>query len=265
MKEEVLIVKIGGNIIDDAHKLDAFLDDFAGIEGPKILVHGGGKVATAIGAQLGLEPQYVDGRRITDKETLSLVTMVYGGLVNKNMVAALQSRNCNAIGLTGADGNMVRASKRPVKEVDYGYVGDVGSDGVNSALLSMMLDSGLVPVIAPLTHNGSGDMLNTNADTMSREIACALATTMQVKLIYCFEQKGLLRDMHDEHSIIPRVDSALFDELKKDGVVSGGMIPKLENALQAARQQVSMVVIGHAAELTGLIAGKAGTRLTNTN
>jgi acetylglutamate kinase len=265
MKEEVLIVKIGGNIIDDVQKLNAFLDDFAAIKGRKILVHGGGKVATAIGTQLGLTPRYVDGRRITDKETLLLVTMVYGGLVNKNLVAALQSRDCNAIGLTGADGNLVRAGKRPVKEVDYGYVGDVCSDGVNHSLLSLMLVNGLVPVIAPLTHNGSGDMLNTNADTMSREIASALAATWQVKLVYCFELKGLLQDINDKNSIIPQVDTALFHELKEKGIVSGGMIPKLENALEAASQGVAMVVIGHADDLSELIAGNAGTRLTRAN
>jgi acetylglutamate kinase len=256
---QLTVVKIGGNIIDDKDKLTAFLKSFAQLEGAKILVHGGGKIATDIGAKLGIEAQYVNGRRVTDAETLSLVTMVYGGLLNKNIVAGLQAVGCNAIGLTGADGNILPALKRPIKDVDYGFVGDVNSSAVNSALLFKLLEAGLTPVLAPLTHDGNGSMLNTNADTIAQEVAKAMVSSMNVRLIYCFEKKGVLADAADDESVINSVTAADFEELKEQGIVTGGMLPKLENALAAIKSGVKKVIIGQAEELQALYTEEAGT------
>lgn len=260
--EQLVVIKIGGNIIDDPAKLPAFLKDFAAIKGNKILVHGGGKVATEIGKQLNIEPAYVNGRRITDAQTLELVTMVYGGLINKNIVATLQSLGCNAIGLTGADGNVMPAHKRPVKEVDYGFVGDVESDKVNATIIKQLLEAGLTPVLAPLTHDGHGSMLNTNADTIAQEVAKGMSKVMQVKLVYCFEKKGVLADANDDESAIRSIDQQKFEELTQQGIVSGGMIPKLENAFEAISAGVNTVAIGHADELQALIEGNAGTTIS---
>jgi len=256
---QLTVIKVGGNIIDDDTKLAAFLKSFATLSGAKILVHGGGKIATSIGEKLGIESKYVNGRRITDRETLSLVTMVYGGLINKNIVATLQSLSCNAIGLTGADGNILPAVKRPVKDIDYGFVGDVTNDKVSVTMLSRLLHIGLTPVFAPLTHDTKGNMLNTNADTIAQEVARAMATHMEVQLIYCFEKKGVLADAADDDSVINSITAADFEELKAAGIVSGGMIPKLENAFSAISSGVKKVIIGQAEDLHALYTGDSGT------
>ncbi|TXK36435.1 acetylglutamate kinase [Pontibacter qinzhouensis] len=255
------IIKIGGNILDSPLKLESFLQDFATLPEPKLLIHGGGKIASTIGQKLGIEPNMVEGRRITDAETLKLVTMVYAGLVNKNVVAQLQSMNCNAIGLTGADANIIPATKRPVKQIDYGFVGDVaGPEAVNAPILDTFLKSGITPVCAPLTHDGQGSLLNTNADTIASVLATAMAHLYQVKLIYCFEKKGVLQDAEDDDSVIPAIDSAYYRELKEKGIVTLGMIPKLDNAFAALDLGVQAVVIGDAAEIKAIVAGEdAGT------
>ncbi|WP_276132344.1 acetylglutamate kinase [Polluticoccus soli] len=259
--EQLIVVKIGGNIIDDEAKLSSFLQSFSQIKEKKILVHGGGKIATTIGNKLGIESKYHNGRRITDVETLDLVTMVYGGLINKKIVARLQALQCNAIGLTGTDGNILAADKRLVGEVDFGYVGDVKKDGVNGFMLAQLLNTGLTPVLAPLTHDCEGTMLNTNADTIAQKIAEAMADIMPVKLVYCFEKKGLLSDVNDGASVIANINQVTYNDLKADGTISGGMIPKVENALAAVRTKVSRVIIGHADDLDDLIAGKTGTQI----
>jgi acetylglutamate kinase len=259
--QQLTIVKIGGNIIDDEARLTSFLKDFVSVRGHKILVHGGGKVATEIGIRLGIEPQYVNGRRITDAATLEVVTMVYGGLINKRITAQLQSLGCNAIGLTGADANIMPAVKRPVKDVDYGYVGDISSDHVNGVMLKTFLEAGLVPVLAPLTYDADGTMLNTNADTIAQEVAKRLAGITTVQLIYCFEKKGVLADAGDDTSVINGITTADFEMLKADGIISDGMIPKLENAFAAIDAGVIKVSIGHAADLHDIISGAAGTSI----
>jgi acetylglutamate kinase len=255
------IIKIGGNIVDSAAELDAFLESFAALEGPKVLVHGGGKVATKIGESLGIESRYVDGRRITDAATLDLVTMVYGGLINKKIVARLQSLGCNAIGVTGADANLIPAAKRPVKEVDYGFVGDVKSAKINATSWQLLLNHGLVPVVAPLTHDEAGAMLNTNADTMAQEVAKALSSIYQVNLIYSFEKSGVLLDVNDEQSRIPVLQASYYQQLKTEQKIFAGMIPKLDNAFAAIGNGVHKVIIGNARELKQLIAGTAGTTI----
>ena len=255
----LLIIKIGGNIIDDRTALEKFLSSFAALDGFKILVHGGGKVATDIGRKLDIEPNYINGRRVTDEQTLDLVTMVYGGLINKQIVALLQADGCNAVGLTGADGNLMPALKRPVGEVDYGFVGDVVSAQVNYDLLGTLLRSGLTPVLAPLTHDQAGYMLNTNADTIAQEVAKAMAAIWSVSLVYCFEKNGVLLDPDDESSVISHIDSSIFESLLEQRTISGGMIPKLENALSATNHGVSRVIIGSADQLEQLLAGNGGT------
>jgi acetylglutamate kinase len=236
---KVNIIKVGGKIVEDS--LPAFLDTFVKVQGPKVLVHGGGRTATAMAAKLGIETKMVGGRRITDKPMLDVVTMVYGGLVNKNIVASLQERGVNAIGLTGADMNLMLSDKRPVGEVDYGYVGDVRK--VNAAALASFIEGGAVPVLAPLTHDGKGHILNTNADTIAAEAAKALASMFQVTLTYCFEMPGVLSDPENPESVIPEITPESFKALVADGTVSGGMIPKLENAIAALRAGVDRVVI----------------------
>lgn len=253
MKEKLTIVKVGGKIVEEADTLNRLLSDFSSIPGYKLLVHGGGRSATKIAAQLGIESKMVDGRRITDAETLKVVTMVYGGLVNKNIVAGLQAKGVNAIGLTGADMNVIHSVKRPVKEVDYGYVGDV--EHVNAEVLVTLISRGVVPVMAPLTHDGEGHMLNTNADTIAGETAKALAEAFDVTLIYCFEKKGVLRDAEDDDSVIPVITPDLFKQYVEEGVIQGGMIPKLENSFSAVEAGVSQVVI----TLASAIDGKSGT------
>jgi acetylglutamate kinase len=257
--EQLIIVKIGGNIIDDSSRLKMFLMQLSAIEGYKILVHGGGKIATETGKKLGIEANYVDGRRITDAATLELVTMVYGGLVNKNIVSLLQNAGTNAIGLTGADGCLIRATKRPVGTIDYGYVGDIAADGINTALLSTLLHSRMTPVISPLSYEQGTGLLNTNADTIANEIAIAMSTIMQVKLVYCFEQVGVLRDISDTATVIPVITATNYHHLKTIEVISGGMIPKLDNAFRAIAHGVEHVIIGQAEDVQALLSGTKGT------
>ena len=245
--EKLIVVKVGGKIGEEEETLRQLLQDFAAIEGHKVLVHGGGRSATKLAAQLGVESKMVDGRRITDEAMLRVVTMVYGGLVNKNIVAGLQALNVNALGLTGADMNLMRSDKRPVKEVDYGFVGDVKE--VNADLLATLIHQGIVPVLAPLTHDKQGHLLNTNADTIAGEAAKALAKHFEVTLMFCFEKKGVLRDAEDEESVIPEIDREAFQRYVKEGVIQGGMIPKLENAYQAIDEGVRQVIITQAADI----------------
>ncbi len=248
--DKLTIIKVGGKIVEEKDTLERLLDDFASVKGKKLLVHGGGRSATKLASQLGIESQMVNGRRITDTETLRVVTMVYGGLVNKNIVAGLQARDVNALGLTGADMNVIRSHKRPVKDVDYGYVGDV--DEVDGAFLSKLINDGVVPVMAPLTHDKKGNLLNTNADTITGETAKALAKYYDVTLIFCFEKKGVLSDENDEDSVIAHINREDFGRYVADGVIQGGMIPKLENAFDALEAGVNKVIITQASAIDGL-------------
>lgn len=255
------VIKIGGNVIDNSENLYNFLNDFAGIEGHKILIHGGGKLATDLSHTMGIEPKMVEGRRITDIETLRIVTMVYAGLINKNIVAQLQRFECNAIGLTGADANLIRANRRPVKEIDYGFVGDLHEGSVAGNKLSDILKAGLIPVFSAITHDGEGQLLNTNADTIASAIAIALSSIYRVSLVYCFEKKGVLTDVADDESVIRQISSLEFDKLKADGIIAGGMLPKLENAFKAINSGVNEVYIGKSDELALLNEQLFGTRL----
>jgi acetylglutamate kinase len=260
---KLFVIKIGGNIIDDETKLSSFLRSFAAIGDKKILVHGGGKVATKIGDQLGIGSKYVDGRRITDAATIDLVTMVYAGLINKKIVAQLQSLSCNAIGVTGADANLIPANKRPVKEIDYGFVGDVRSDNLIPSSWVRLLDAGFTPVIAPITHDGKGQLLNTNADTIAQEVAKAIAGLYEVSLIYSFEKTGVLLDVNDESTVVKKLGRSYYNELKKEGKIFAGMLPKLDNAFAAINSGVEKVIIGNAEHLSELIEGNAGTTIRN--
>jgi acetylglutamate kinase len=261
MSETLFVVKIGGNVIDNPEACSRFLNDFAKLPSPKILVHGGGKVATQIAAKLQIETQMVDGRRITDKAMLDVVTMVYGGLVNKNLVAQLQSFGSNAIGLTGADGGIIRSVKRPVKTIDYGFVGDVIA--VNADQINAFLINGMVPVIAPLTYSAEGLLLNTNADTMASATAVAMSSTYNTNLIYCFEKKGVLSDPNDDEAVIASLTPDSYAQYKSSGVINKGMIPKLDNAFAAISDGVKKVLICHADDLSGAIHGKKGTTVEN--
>ncbi len=267
MKEKITLVKVGGAIVEDPQQLAQLLKDFCAIEGKKVLVHGGGRRATQIATQMGVESQMVNGRRITDASMLQIVTMVYGGLVNKNLVAQLQANGINALGLTGADMNVIRSHKRPPvtvaepstdsqsrhKVIDYGFVGDV--DGVDGQMLSTLIESGITPVMAPLTHDGQGNILNTNADTIASETAKALAPYYDVTLIFSFEKKGVLSNPDDEESVIPVITREDFSRYVADGTVGGGMIPKLENAFNAIDAGVQQVII----TLATAIDGRHGT------
>lgn len=257
--ERLYVIKIGGNVLDDPGSFRDFLRDFATISTPRILIHGGGKIATRIGDRLGIQSQYVNGRRITDEPTRDLVTMVYGGLVNKQIVSALQSLGCNAVGLTGADGNMINAVKRPVRSIDYGYVGDIPEGSVNVEWLRSLLAQGMVPVFAPLTHAG-GVMLNTNADTIASVLSVALSRDYQVRLIYCFEKKGVLRDVNDLESVIHHMPVKEYEALLEKNALVEGILPKLENAYAAIRAGVNEVLIGHA----GDIVKNTGTETAGT-
>ncbi|NTS42274.1 acetylglutamate kinase [Flavisolibacter sp. BT320] len=257
--EKLYVIKIGGNIIDNEEKLSVFLKSFAAIRGKKILVHGGGKMATAMAGQLGIPQQMVEGRRITDAETLKVVTMVYAGLINKTVVAQLQAAGGNAIGLSGADGNVILAHKRVVKDQDYGFAGDV--DAVNGQLLSKLLEQGLLPVLAPITHNGEGQLLNTNADTIAQETAKAMSAFYNVSLVYSFEKAGVLLDADDESTVIPVIDREKYKELKEKGLVFAGMLPKLDNAFSALDSGVAQVIIGKAENLSALLTGESGTTI----
>ena len=266
--KKLYVIKIGGNIIDNEAKLAAFIKDFAAVEGLKVLVHGGGKLATKLAADLGIKQQMIDGRRITDAATLKIVTMVYAGAINKNVVAQLQANGCNAIGLTGADGNAIKAHKRvspptPKGEpgIDYGFVGDV--DTVNTGLLQSLLEHNIAVVLAPITHDGNGLLLNTNADTIAQETAKALSSIYDVELIYSFEKSGVLMDADDDSSVISSINPTTYSELKEKQVIFAGMIPKLDNAFAAINSGVSKVIIGKAEQLQQLITGEAGTTILN--
>ena len=258
MKEKLTIVKVGGAVVEDEQQLAQLLRDFSAIEGRKVLVHGGGRKATKMAERLGIETQMVNGRRITDSNMLEVVTMVYGGLVNKNLVARLQANGVNALGLTGADADVIRSHKRPLKvvdgsPVDYGWVGDV--DKAKGDMLGRLIEAGITPVMAPLTHDGEGHILNTNADTIASETAKALASLYDVTLIFSFEKKGVLSNPDDDDSVIPEITRNLFDKYKADGTINGGMLPKIENALSAVDAGVSKVII----TLATAIDGKHGT------
>jgi acetylglutamate kinase len=257
------IIKIGGNVIDNSENLYHFLKDFTALEGHKILVHGGGKVATQLSETLGIEAKLVDGRRITDIETLRVVTMVYGGLINKNIVAQLQRFGSNAMGLTGADGNFIRAKKRPVKTIDYGFVGDLDSDSIDADGISRLMEAGFVPVFCAITHDGEGQLLNTNADTIASALAVSLANKYETTLIYCFDKKGVLMDINDEESIIREIAPTRYEELKKQQIIHSGMLPKLDNAFTAIACGVKAVIIGRSDDLGELKQSKPfGTRLS---
>ncbi len=243
MKPELSIVKIGGNVIEHPAELSRFLSYFNELPHPKILVHGGGKKATEVGKKLGIETRMFRGRRITDTESLEVTLMVYAGLVNKKIVGALQGMGCNAIGLSGADANLIQASKRPVGEVDFGWVGDV--DSVNSPTLIKLINTGLVPVFCASTHDQKGQMVNTNADTIASELAIGLGKTYSVSLFYCFEKQGVLSDKDDEESVIPHIDWHLYQELMNKKIIADGMLPKMENSFRALRHEVSRVCIGN--------------------
>lgn len=248
LRQPLTVVKVGGAVVEDASQLAVLLDSFSRIQGYKILVHGGGRSATKIAAALGIESKMVGGRRVTDAEMLRVVTMVYGGLVNKNVVAQLQARGENAVGLTGADMDVIRSHKRPVKDVDYGFVGDV--DRVDAAVLASMMNQGATPVMAPLTHDGQGHMLNTNADTIAAETAKAMAQTFDVTLVYAFEKKGVLSDPDDDSSVIRHLNKEEYARLKSQGAIAGGMVPKLDNAFSAIEAGVSRVAITANTDLT---------------
>ena len=256
-KQEIKVVKVGGAVVEDGEKVNRLLCDFSAIEGRKVLVHGGGRRATAVASRLGIESRMVNGRRITDGQMLEVVTMVYGGLVNKSLVARLQACGVDALGLTGADIDVIRSHKRPVNDVDYGFVGDVES--ADGDKLHMLVEAGITPVMAPLTHDGQGNLLNTNADTIAATTAKALAAYYDVTLIFCFEKKGVLADPDDDDSVIPLITPANFTQLVADGTVSGGMLPKLENAFEALNAGVSRVIITRA----DAIDGEHGTVIRN--
>ena len=250
MKETLTIVKVGGAVIEDEAPLAQLLKDFAAIDGRKVLVHGGGRKATKMAGRLGIETRMVNGRRITDAQMLEVVTMIYGGLVNKQLVTRLQAHGVNALGLTGADGDAIRSHKRPMKDgVDYGFVGDV--DRVDGAMLSRLIEAGITPVMAPLTHDAQGNILNTNADTIASETAKALAPFYDVTLIFSFEKKGVLSNPDDDDSVIPTITREDFIRYKADGTISGGMLPKIENALSAIDAGVSQVIITLATAIDG--------------
>ncbi|MBR5599682.1 MAG: acetylglutamate kinase [Bacteroidaceae bacterium] len=250
MKEKITIIKVGGKIVEEQDSLAALLDRFSAIEGNKVLIHGGGRSATRMAERLGIESRMVGGRRITDSDTLQVVTMVYGGLVNKTIVAQLQARGVNALGLTGADCNIIKAHKRPVGEVDYGFVGDV--DKADGLMLSRLIEQGIVPIVAPLTHDGNGNLLNTNADTMAAETAKALSAHYDTRLIYCFEFPGVMRNPDDADSLIPTITRESYRTLLADGIVSGGMVPKIDNAFNAIDNGVGEVIITRADAIDGI-------------
>ncbi|GLB52353.1 acetylglutamate kinase [Neptunitalea chrysea] len=240
---ELKIIKIGGNVIENETALEAFITDFAAVKGPKILVHGGGKLATQLAEKIGIETTMVEGRRITDAETLKVITMVYGGFANKNIVAKLQGNGCNAIGLSGADGNAIQAIKRPVKTIDYGYVGDV--TGISEQTIDALLKSGLTPVFCAITHDGNGQLFNTNADTIAATIAVGMSNIYNTALYYCFEKNGVMKDINNEDSVIEHINTENYPTLLAEKIVTEGMIPKLYNAFEALKQNVKKVCIGN--------------------
>lgn len=243
MNEKVTVVKIGGNVIDSPENLKSFLEDFAKLPGKKALVHGGGKEATRLSRTLGIETKMVDGRRITDEATISVVTMVYAGLINKRIVSLLQSLGCDAIGLTGADGNVIKATRRSPEPIDFGFVGDINPNSINLPLIVDFWKNGLTPVFCAICHDGRGELLNCNADTIASALATAISKKYYVTLTYCFEKPGVLRDVNDETSVIPEIRMKDFDRLIEEGLIAEGMIPKLKNSLDAVKSGVSRVRI----------------------
>jgi acetylglutamate kinase len=267
------IIKIGGNVIDSPKHLERFLSDFVKIQDPKILIHGGGKTATKLSTDLGVISTLIEGRRITDSNTLRDVTMVYAGLINKNIVALLQYKSCNAIGLSGADANIIRAKKRPIKkifseeenrevEIDYGFVGDLDKNSVDSVALSKLLEFGFTPVFSAITHDGYGQLLNTNADTIASALATTMAKHFETTLIYCFEKAGVLTDVDNENSLIKFLNPDIYTDLKCKGIINEGMIPKLDNGFEAINNGVKEVFIGKSDSLSDLNQNNFGTRLT---
>lgn len=257
---KLTIIKIGGNVVDNPTLRENFLNDFAQIPSPKILVHGGGKIATQVAVKMDVETVMVEGRRITDKAMLDVVTMVYGGLVNKTLVAQLQSRDVNAIGLTGADAGVILSKKRPIAAIDFGFVGDI--EKVDNVFIDSLLKQNLTPIFAPLTFDKEGDMLNTNADTIAQALAIAMSKNYEVNLVYCFEKKGVLTDVDDDNSVISELKKPVYEQLKANGAIHTGMIPKLDNAFKAIGAGVSQVTICHAAEVRLAVnEGIAGTRV----
>ena len=256
------VIKIGGNVVDDKYKLDKFLRDFASLEGLRVLVHGGGKIATTISRSMGVEPKMIGGRRITDADTLRVVTMVYAGLVNKSIVASLQAIGCNAFGLCGADGGLIRSRKRAASLVNFGFVGDPVEELFGTDTARTLLEGDLVPVVAPVTYDSTGQLLNTNADTVAQTVAVGLSSYYDVELVYCFEKRGVLRDVNDEGSVIPHIDPREYEKLKYEGVVADGMLPKLDNAFKAIDSGVKRVVVCSADEL--LTPGYGGTTLVKS-
>lgn len=257
--EKLFIIKIGGNVIDDETKLSSFLKDFALIEGKKILVHGGGKMATRVAEAMGIPQQMIEGRRITDAATLKVVTMVYAGYINKNIVALLQANGCNAMGLSGADGNVIKAHKRIHPLIDYGFAGDI--DEVNIGFLHALMEQNVTLVFSPLTHDQQGLLLNTNADTIAKEIGKAMSSVYEVSLIYCFEKPGVLMDAANDETVITRINLTSFIQLKEKNIIADGMIPKLQNAFTALNAGVRVVTIGDAAKLLQLIHQQSGTSI----
>ncbi len=244
MKNKLQIIKIGGNLIDDETPLNSFLFDFSQLEGLKILVHGGGKMASELSRKLGFEPQLIDGRRITSIQDLDVATMVYAGLINKNIIAKLQKLNCNAIGLSGADANIIQAKKRGIIPIDFGFVGDV--EHVDTRIIQLLLNNHLTPVFSAITHDGNGQLLNTNADTIAAELAIVLSPYFDTELHYCFEKQGVLLDVNKENSVIKMINYEKYIELKTTGVIDKGMLPKMENCFRALKHDVSKVIIGNA-------------------
>lgn len=255
-KEKLTIIKIGGKILDDEEKLNSVLGQFASLSRKKLLVHGGGKTASEILQSMGIKPNMAFGRRVTDSETLKVVQMVYGGLINTNVVAKLQANNCNAIGMNGSDANSIVAVKRPVGDVDYGFVGDIKK--VNPIVIMGILEENIVPVFCGLTHDGKGQILNTNADTIASELASALAEFYNVDLVFCFELNGILKNPEDENSVIKGINEKSYVQLKEDQIISDGMIPKMDNAFKALKSGLQNVIITHYKNLEGT----SGTRIT---
>ena len=258
--DTLYVIKIGGNIVDNPILLTECLHAFASIKGQAILVHGGGKLATSLAHDMGVEQTMIDGRRVTDEDTLKIVTMVYAGAINKNIVAQLQSIGVNAIGLSGADGNLIQAHKRMHETIDYGFVGDV--DEINADLIESLLERQMKLVVAPITHDGKGQLLNTNADTIAQSIAVAMATMFNVHLIYGFEKQGVLLNVNDPNSVISKIDKVSYSKLKTEKVIFEGMLPKIDNAFKALEGGVHSVIIGRAEKLNDLIHGTIGTTIT---
>lgn len=263
--KKLSIIKIGGNILDDASALSDFLHEFSNLPGYKVLVHGGGKLATELSTKLGIKTQMVEGRRITDAETLKVTAMVYAGWINKNLVAQLQALGCNSIGLSGADGLVIPAEKRAVKDIDYGFVGDITTSQINTDFLMNVIEFGITPVICPITADTNGQLLNTNADTIASTLASALSEFYETTLVFCFEQKGVLLHKEKPNSVIHKIDAFRYEVLKSEKIISDGMIPKLDNAFKAKQDGVHTVSIGHAKNLMNLLKQEehAGTYIDN--